>query len=1267
MGQRVRWTAGAVAVVATAVGVGLGGLEARADTPPAPPAPSKLTVGDRAQPLDIQGAPQFGWLPSSAEGNDLQAAYEITVAKSGGAQVWDSGKVASSAESYVAYTGPALADDSSYDWSVRTWARDGQASPYAASAHFDTGIGDSEWSGAQWIRRITTGNDSANDFTMARKQFTVGASPVTRARVYVSAHAQYELHVNGQNVFRGSDFDYPGEGQYSSVDITNDVTAGQPLALGVLYHYWTCTCQGRANGPASNTTLSAASVAGATNLKVASNAVFDAGDQINVGTGTAIETVTVTSIGTTGATGTGITVTPALTQAHASGNAVIDLAGPSGMLVKAVVDHADGSVDTFVSDGTWKVAKAAQYTNATNTYRNSDAGDYLERYDARGETAGWDAAGFDDSAWAYAYAIGAHPRPVNPLRDTDTHLDPSLSTLDFETVHPKSLTTLADGTVVADFGDVLAAHPQISIHNGVAGRALTLQTSYRLNNTLLSAAVAAGATNIKVASVTNFVAGDKITIDAPSDGYGAGDPEVRTITAVGTTGATGTGITLDAPLDRAHANAKFVEGSRAGTSGLDTQGSNMAWFYTEKDGAQTATTFTYWGWRYLQISAPGAGETLTTDDISAVVQYADAPADRRATFNSDNPTLDADFAMMQRSGQYSSQETFLDTPTREKGQFTGDSVDISTANMTALGDRNATARAIREISESAVHAWKTASSGYCTAAQVPCSFGSEGTPGRVNSVYPNGDNMRDIPDYTEFVPGWVWRYYQLSGDGQTLSQTYSTMKSIATYIHTYEATSGNAAGLVYNLFGGTSSYQYGIIDWPSPMRYGYTFTNDAARTIHNAEAVDAFRSTAQAAQALGQTDDAALYNGWADTLAATMNAKLLRPDGLYTDGLSSATGNPQIDNTAQQAQSYPVMYGIAPASDTATLSSDIVAQGMHQGPMTWHVLLSALAKTGQDDQIVKLLTDPTADGPAKILAEGGTYMWESWDPGCATVAPCTPTQSSSDSMSHGWGSWGSVDMIETLLGVSVTSPGAATVKIAPPALSSAPLHQVSGSAWTQRGTVNVAWKLTGGGYVLDVHVPDNVAATVAIPNPSGLNYVGVGQGAPQKTGDANGVTTFTVGSGDTHFSLGATAPGGVGGDVPATLSLTLGAPASFGAFTPGLGKDYTASMTANVISTAGDAALSVADPSSTATGHLVNGAFSLPQPLQANASSPAGSGGVFAPVGGSAAPTALLTYASPISNDPVTIGFKQSIGSTDALRTGSYSKTLTFTLSTTTP
>ncbi len=49
------------------------------------------------------------------------------------------------------------------------------------------------------------------------------------------------------------------------------------------------------------------------------------------------------------------------------------------------------------------------------------------------------------------------------------------------------------------------------------------------------------------------------------------------------------------------------------------------------------------------------------------------------------------------------------------------------------------------------------------------------------------------------------------------------------------------------------------------------------------------------------------------------------------------------------------------------------------------------------------------------------------------------------------------------------------------------------------------------------------------------------------------------------------------------------------------------------------------------------------------------------------APLNLLTYTGPVNGDLVTIGFRQAIGATDVLRSGSYGKTLTFTLSTTPP
>ena len=139
-----------------------------------------------------------------------------------------------------------------------------------------------------------------------------------------------------------------------------------------------------------------------------------------------------------------------------------------------------------------------------------------------------------------------------------------------------------------------------------------------------------------------------------------------------------------------------------------------------------------------------------------------------------------------------------------------------------------------------------------------------------------------------------------------------------------------------------------------------------------------------------------------------------------------------------------------------------------------------------------------------------------------------------------------------------------------------------------------------------------------------------------------------------------TADGGVTGLVPAQLGLVLGAPATFAPFVAGVAKDYTATTTATVTSTAGDAALTVVDASAVAPGHVVNGTFALAQALQINAN-----GGAFGAVSGT--PLGLLSYAGPVSGDDVTIGLKQSVGAKDALRTGAYAKTLTFTLSTTTP
>jgi hypothetical protein len=59
--------------------------------------------------------------------------------------------------------------------------------------------------------------------------------------------------------------------------------------------------------------------------------------------------------------------------------------------------------------------------------------------------------------------------------------------------------------------------------------------------------------------------------------------------------------------------------------------------------------------------------------------------------------------------------------------------------------------------------------------------------------------------------------------------------------------------------------------------------------------------------------------------------------------------------------------------------------------------------------------------------------------------------------------------------------------------------------------------------------------------------------------------------------------------------------------------------------------------------------------------------GAFSDVGSAAAPLSPRTWPGPTSNENVDVNFSQVVNSNDPLRTGTYSKTLTFTLSTTSP
>ncbi|MBE2314543.1 Ig-like domain repeat protein [Solirubrobacter sp. CPCC 204708] len=169
--------------------------------------------------------------------------------------------------------------------------------------------------------------------------------------------------------------------------------------------------------------------------------------------------------------------------------------------------------------------------------------------------------------------------------------------------------------------------------------------------------------------------------------------------------------------------------------------------------------------------------------------------------------------------------------------------------------------------------------------------------------------------------------------------------------------------------------------------------------------------------------------------------------------------------------------------------------------------------------------------------------------------------------------------------------------------------------------------------------------------------------------DANGTVdptpasrTFTLQAGTpTETSVDAE----VSGIVPTVLGLTLNGPAAFPPFIPGVGTTYEATLGATITSSADKAELAVVDRTGVQPGRLVNGTYVLTDPLQVRALRAGQDNPLWNPV--SATPVRLLAYPAYIASDQVTIAFRQTVRNNEALLAGEYTKTLTFTLSSTQP
>jgi alpha-L-rhamnosidase len=208
-----------------------------------PSAPAGLLVNGVSNPLAIdRDSTRFTWMSADNNRGEMQTAYQILVTSSAGslaadkADYWDSGKVDSDKSASVDYSGKALPPASRIWWKVRIWDQNGEVSPCSQPVYFDTGLATNEWTASY----IWDGTTNLNNFAYFRKTFLVTNKP-TLAKVYVTAHNDYLLYLNGKLLGRGPARCNPYlYGQYNAYDITQRLKSGTNLfaALGHWQGNW---------------------------------------------------------------------------------------------------------------------------------------------------------------------------------------------------------------------------------------------------------------------------------------------------------------------------------------------------------------------------------------------------------------------------------------------------------------------------------------------------------------------------------------------------------------------------------------------------------------------------------------------------------------------------------------------------------------------------------------------------------------------------------------------------------------------------------------------------------------------------------------------------------------------------------------------------------------------------------------------------------------------------------------------------------------------
>lgn len=390
-----------------------------------------------------------------------------------------------------------------------------------------------------------------------------------------------------------------------------------------------------------------------------------------------------------------------------------------------------------------------------------------------------------------------------------------------------------------------------------------------------------------------------------------------------------------------------------------------------------AEFYDYRGFRYIEILKAPVQPQVWVD----VRHY---PFDAAASdFECSEPLLNDIWNMCKHGIRLGSQDVFVDCPTREKGQYTGDTYMTVLSQLILTGDPALTRKAIRDF-------------------QLSQRF----DPGLL-AVAP-GSRRQELAEWSLLWPVMLHEYYWMTGDKPfTVRMTDPGLEKLLAWFAGMENDSG--------LLTGMDRKKWVLVDWPANLRGGYDYetTKNDVNTVINAFYYAMLRCAAELTRLAGR-DDAAIRSRM-ERLRTAFAGQLLDPAAnLFRDGANS-------NHQSLHASGFALCFGLVPEKAQPAVVELLRQKRLDCGIYGAHYFIEGLYQIGQHELAYDLLTSRDHHSWAEMLRHGATAPLEAWAPDQKwNTSFCQPAAATPIYL-----------LVRYVMGLKPAAPGWKTVSVAP--------------------------------------------------------------------------------------------------------------------------------------------------------------------------------------------------------------------------------------------